>query len=72
MGDHEVECHPGFRLYLHTNTPAHLVPDQLAAIVSPLNFHQTKQDVEEQLLDIFLRHEKARISDELISLAKVC
>ncbi|KAL4232681.1 hypothetical protein ACF0H5_007369 [Mactra antiquata] len=62
--DHEVECDPKFRLYLHTTVEPHMVPQQLAAYASVMYFQLYRKDVEEELLNRFMAHEKARLEDE--------
>ena len=71
MGDHEVECQPHFRMFLHTTTPAHLVPGELAAYVSLIYFHQTRNDIELELLDRFMQREKGRLDEERSTLLEV-
>lgn len=62
--DHEVECDPRFRLFLHTTVEPQAVPQQLAAYTSVLFFQQSRNCVEEELLDTFMAHEKARLENE--------
>ncbi|ESO89151.1 hypothetical protein LOTGIDRAFT_229063 [Lottia gigantea] len=66
--DHEVECEPGFRLYLHTTVEPHVVPQKLAAYTSVLYYQQSRYCVEEELLDTFMKHEKSRLENERIQL----
>ncbi|XP_077977225.1 dynein axonemal heavy chain 8-like isoform X3 [Glandiceps talaboti] len=70
VGDHEVECSPAFRLYLHTTSEAHQVPNRLSAYTAVTYFHQVRGDVEEELLDRFMQKEKARLNDEKLGLAQ--
>ncbi|XP_030850579.1 dynein heavy chain 8, axonemal isoform X3 [Strongylocentrotus purpuratus] len=70
VADHEVECHPGFRLYLHTTCQPHCVPDELAAYTSVMYFYQTREDCEEELLDRFMTLEKARLEEDRITALK--
>ncbi|XP_070568705.1 dynein axonemal heavy chain 5-like isoform X4 [Ptychodera flava] len=70
VGDHEVECSPAFRLYLHTTAQPHQVPNKLAAYTAVTHFHQVRADIEEELLDRFMAKEKARLNDEKQSLAQ--
>ena len=69
--DHEVECDPKFRLYLHTTVEPHMVPAQLAAYASVMYFQQFRQCIEEELLDRFMAHEKSRLEDERTALRQV-
>ncbi|XP_053397319.1 dynein axonemal heavy chain 5-like isoform X6 [Mercenaria mercenaria] len=66
--DHEVECDPRFRLYLHTTVEPHMVPQQLAAYASVMYFQLYRKDVEEELLNRFMAHEKSRLEDEQTAL----
>ncbi|XP_067674368.1 uncharacterized protein [Haliotis asinina] len=66
--DHEVECDPHFRLFLHTTVEPHQVPQQLAAYSSVMYFQQCRQCVEEKLLDVFMAHEKSRLENERTAL----
>ena len=66
-----MECNPDFRLYLHTSTPIHEIPAELAKDVLLVDFDQTRADVEDILLDVFTKQEKSRISDELRLLGQV-
>ncbi|XP_041462850.1 dynein heavy chain 8, axonemal-like [Lytechinus variegatus] len=70
VADHEVECHPGFRLYLHTTCQPHCVPHALAAYTSVMYFYQTRDDCEEELLDRFMTLEKARLEEDRITALK--
>ena len=69
--DHEVECDPRFRLYIHTTVEPHMVPQQLAAYASVMYFQLFRHDVEEELLDRFMAHEKSRLEDERTALRQV-
>ena len=69
--DHEVECDPKFRLYLHTTVEPHMVSAQLAAYASVMYFQQFRQCIEEELLDRFMAHEKSRLEDERTALRQV-
>ena len=71
VGDHDVECAPEFRLFLHTSTSAHNIPPELAAHVNIIYFHAARPDIEEELLDRFMLHEKSRINDERTALLQV-
>ena len=69
--DHEVECDPKFRLYLHTTVEPHIVAPQLAAYASVMYFQQFRQCIEEDLLDRFMALEKTRLEDERTALRQV-
>ena len=71
VGDHEVECQPHFRLYLHTTSLPHEVPPELGAYMSIIYFHETRLDVEEELLNRFMALEKSRLEDERTTLLQV-
>ncbi|XP_071504103.1 dynein axonemal heavy chain 5-like [Diadema antillarum] len=70
VADHEVECHPNFRLYLHTTCQPHAVPHSLAAYTAVMSFYQTREDCEEELLDRFMALEKARLEEDRITALK--
>ncbi|XP_033113255.1 dynein heavy chain 5, axonemal-like isoform X2 [Anneissia japonica] len=70
VADHEVECNPSFRLYLHTTNQPHTIPHSLAAYTSVQYFYQTAEDCEEELLDRFMQLEKARLEEDRITYAK--
>ncbi|XP_077863125.1 dynein axonemal heavy chain 5-like [Saccoglossus kowalevskii] len=70
VGDHEVECSPSFRLYLHTTCQPQQVPNTLAAYTAVTYFYQVRHDIEEELLDRFMTLEKARLNDEKLSLSQ--
>lgn len=69
--DHEVECDPKFRLFLHTTSEPQTVPHQLAAYTSTLFYQQSRQCIEEELLDTFMVQEKARLENESSALRQV-
>lgn len=71
MTDHDVECDPRFRLFLHTTLEPQAVPHQLAAHTSTVFFQQSRQCIEEELLDKFMAHEKARLENESAALKQV-
>jgi hypothetical protein len=60
--DHEVECDPRFRLFLHTTGEPY---------TSVLFFQLSRKCVEEELLNIFMVHEKARLENESSALRQV-
>ncbi|GFN75495.1 dynein beta chain, ciliary [Plakobranchus ocellatus] len=64
VSDHEVECDPKFRLFLHCTSEPHHVPLQLAAYTSVTFYQQCRQCVEEELLDTFMAQEKSRLDNE--------
>ncbi|CAL1527205.1 unnamed protein product [Lymnaea stagnalis] len=66
--DHEVECDPKFRLFVHTTSEPHACPQQLAAATSVTFYQQSREDVEEELLDVFMAQEKARLDNEMTTL----
>ncbi|CAH1226669.1 DNAH5 [Branchiostoma lanceolatum] len=70
VGSHEVECRPGFRLYMHTTCMPHEVPEEVAAYTSMVNFYQDRSGTEAELLDRFIRLEKTRVQDERTNLAQ--
>ncbi|XP_052708586.1 uncharacterized protein LOC128183562 isoform X10 [Crassostrea angulata] len=66
--DHEVECDPRFRLFLHTTVEPHIVPRHLAAYTSVIYFQRSRADIEETLLDRFIFQEKSKLEEERVSL----
>ncbi|KAJ8314898.1 hypothetical protein KUTeg_007048 [Tegillarca granosa] len=71
VDDHEVECDPRFRLFIHTAAEPHQVPTSLAAYTSVIYFQQSRYCIEEELLDRFLAKEKARIEDDRTALRQL-
>ena len=71
MGDHEVECQPHFRMYLHTTSMPHQVPAEMSAYVNVVSFQLSRNDVTEELLDRFMMKEKQRLDDEKNALLQV-
>ncbi|XP_064629693.1 uncharacterized protein LOC135488785 isoform X2 [Lineus longissimus] len=70
VGDHEVECQPSFRLYLHTTDEPQHVPPELAAHLAVILFQRSRKCVEEELLDRFMEKEKPRLEEERVVLVK--
>ena len=66
-----MECQPQFRMYLHTSAMPHRVPPALMAHVAVIYFCQTRADIEEELLDRFMAHEKSRMDEEKTALLDV-
>ncbi|XP_077973667.1 uncharacterized protein LOC120348568 isoform X2 [Styela clava] len=64
VGDHEVECNPNFRMFLHTTSLPQHVPPELAAYTTLLYNQTTRDGIKTELLDRFMRHEKPRLRDE--------
>ncbi|XP_074662754.1 uncharacterized protein LOC141915202 [Tubulanus polymorphus] len=64
VGDHEVECQPSFRLFIHTSTEPHLIPHILCAYVNVIRFNLSRSCIEEELLDRFMKKEKTRLKEE--------
>ncbi len=71
VADHEVECHPNFRVFFPTTERPHCIPHSLAAYSSVLYFYQTRRDCEEELLYRFMAREKARLDEDRAAAAKV-
>ncbi|XP_078503742.1 dynein axonemal heavy chain 5-like [Lissotriton helveticus] len=72
VAEHEVECHPGFQMYLHTTSLPEEIPSEVAAFCSMLYFSQDKEGLVEQLLDRFVLKEKPRLKEEQESLEQEC
>ena len=71
VGDHEVECKPSFRLYLHTSSEAHQLGDFLAAFTKRFTFPQSIDCLTNQLLLRCLNQEKNRVKEERSHLLQV-
>lgn len=71
VGEHEVECDPRFRLYLHTTSESHEIPAEIGTYVLMIYFHMTRSDIEEELLDRFMAKEKSRVDEEKMTLLQV-
>lgn len=63
VGEHEIECQPGFRLVLATTFSSKSVPSSIAAYVNVVEFSQSRDGLEEMFLDRFLRLEKPRMQE---------
>ncbi|XP_018425845.1 PREDICTED: dynein heavy chain 5, axonemal-like [Nanorana parkeri] len=72
VGEHEVECHPGFRIYLHTTCTPDRVPPEVASYCTILYFSQDRQGLTEQLLERFIQLEKPRLKEEHLLLKQEC
>ncbi|CAG5121560.1 unnamed protein product, partial [Candidula unifasciata] len=70
VADHEVECDPGFRLFLHTTTEPQMCPHELAVLTSVIFFQLSRAGIEEELLDVFMAQEKSRLDTEQTALRK--
>ncbi|XP_077137822.1 dynein axonemal heavy chain 5-like [Ranitomeya variabilis] len=68
VGVHEVECHPSFRMYLHTTKMPEEVPPEVASFCTTLYFYQDREGLVEQLLDRFVSLEKPRLKEEHVQL----
>ncbi|XP_044146080.1 dynein axonemal heavy chain 5-like isoform X2 [Bufo gargarizans] len=72
VGEHEVECHPSFRLFLHTTKMPQEVPPEVASFCTILYFYQDREGLVEQLLDRFVELEKPRLKEEHLQLKQEC
>ncbi|KAM4771050.1 dynein axonemal heavy chain 5-like [Rhinophrynus dorsalis] len=72
VAEHEVECHPAFRMYLHTTSLPKEIPPEIASFCSILFFHQDREGLVEQLLDRFVQQEKPRLREEHLQLKEEC
>ena len=68
LGNHEIECNPRFRLFLHTVSEPREIPVELAAYTLVINYKLMRQDIEEELLDRFLILAKPRVDSEKLAL----
>jgi dynein heavy chain len=71
VGNHDVECDPAFRMYLHTSSQPHHIPAEVAAYIGLILFQQTRVDTEADFLDVFMQREKARLCMEKKALLQV-
>ena len=55
VGDHEVECSPSFKLYLHTSSWPQYIPCELAAYTTLVYYQNTRESAKMQLLDRLVR-----------------
>lgn len=51
VGDHEVECNPNFRLFLHTASLPQDIPPELAAYTTLIYNQTTRNGIKTELLD---------------------
>ncbi|KAM9316607.1 uncharacterized protein PAF06_007656 [Gastrophryne carolinensis] len=72
VGEHEVECHPSFRIYLHTTCTPEMIHPLVASYCTILYFYQDRQGLADQLLDRFVQLEKPRLKDEHLLLKQEC
>ncbi|CAH2249077.1 dynein gamma chain, flagellar outer arm-like [Pelobates cultripes] len=72
IAEHEVECHPGFRMYLHTTSTPDKVPPEVASFCNILYFYQNRNGLVEQLLDRFVQQEKPKLHEEHLLLKQEC
>ncbi|XP_069830783.1 uncharacterized protein [Dendropsophus ebraccatus] len=72
VGKHEVECHPSFRLYLHTTRMPEEVCPEVASYCNILYFYQDREGLVEQMLDRFVELEKPRLKEEHEQLKQEC
>ncbi|KAM4694307.1 uncharacterized protein O3C94_004765 [Discoglossus pictus] len=72
VAEHEVECNPSFRMYLHTTCMPKDVPMELASFCSIMYFCQDREGLVEQLLDRFVQQEKPRLKEEHLLLKQEC
>ncbi|XP_056421918.1 uncharacterized protein LOC130362045 isoform X2 [Hyla sarda] len=72
VGKHEVECHPNFRLYLHTTRMAEEISPEVASFCNILYFYQNREGMVEQLMDRFVELEKPRLKEEHVQLKQEC
>ncbi|XP_063775387.1 uncharacterized protein LOC134910927 [Pseudophryne corroboree] len=72
IGVHEVECNPGFRIYLHTSCLPEDIPPEVASYCTLLYFYQDRDGLVEQLLDRFIQTEKPGLKEERFLLKQEC
>lgn len=73
LGNKEVDWDSSFRLYMATKlTNPHYSPE-IAGKTTIINFSVTRQGLEDQLLNVTVRHEKPELEEQRESLIKqVC
>ncbi|XP_053567991.1 uncharacterized protein LOC128657631 [Bombina bombina] len=64
VAEHEVECNPGFRVYLHSTCMPEDIPPEVASYCNILYFYQDREGLLMQLLDRFVQQEKPRLKEE--------
>jgi len=70
LGDKEVDCEPGFKLYLQTKLSNPHYPPEIQAETTLINFMVTEDGLEDQLLALTVRKERPDLEEqkaELIS-----
>ena len=68
LGDKEVELNPDFRLFLHTKlSNPHYAPE-VQAETTLVNFTVTEQGLEDQLLTLVVRKERADLAEQRATL----
>eukprot|EP00727_Mastigamoeba_balamuthi_P002571 m51a1_g12310 putative dynein heavy chain family protein (4480) ;mRNA; f:383974-398640 len=70
IGDHVVQVHERFRLWLAERHPNPTLGAEAFAKVSPVNFAATREGLEEQLLARVVGHERADLEQQKAALAE--
>jgi dynein heavy chain len=68
LGGTEVELHPDFRLYLHTKLSNPHYPPEIQAETTLVNFTVTPKGLEDQLLSLVVRKERADLANKQAAL----
>ena len=68
IGDDEVEVHKNYKLYLHTKLPNPHYPPEVQAECTMINFSVERDGLEEQLLAMTVRLERAELAAETAAL----
>jgi dynein heavy chain len=68
LGDKEVELNPDFRLFLHTKLSNPHYPPEVQAETTLVNFTVTEQGLEDQLLALVMRKERADLAEQRATL----
>jgi dynein heavy chain, axonemal len=70
LGDDEIELHPNFKLYLHTKLSNPHYPPEIQAETTLVNFTVTETGLEDQLLALVVRKERADLAEERAQLVQ--
>ena len=70
LGDDEIEFHPNFKLFMHTKLSNPHYPPEIQAETTLVNFTVTELGLEDQLLALVVRKERADLAEERAQLVQ--
>ena len=70
LGDDEIELHSNFKLYMHTKLSNPHYPPEIQAEATLVNFTVTEEGLEDQLLALVVRKERADLAEERAQLVQ--